>query len=145
MESTKTVILHRQKDMGTIFIFQRNNCWATMEKRGIRPLLGDPSTWYLTDGLRPPPGKVEAVTVLVASPSKDYYKDFLACCHTAPLHYLPIWSLNELNIVAKWYKQSQEEVEERYLLVGGIARYVLEKRHVENESPKTLRQILFRR
>lgn len=133
MESTKAVILHRQKDNGQIFVFQKNNFWVACDKRDILHLLRNSSTWYLTDSLNPPSGEVKAVTILVASPSRDLYKDFLKYSRTVSIpYYLPVWSLEELNIVSKWYKRSKKDVEERYCLIGGIPRFVLEMDDVEN-------------
>jgi hypothetical protein len=126
METTKTVILRRQKDEKAIHVFQNDGCWKTRNIDQIDEFLEDPTTWYLTDALQPPPGVVKAITILVSSPAKKYYSEFLKDSCAPPLHYLPIWSLEELKLLANSYSKSLEEVEDRFNLIGGIPRYVLE-------------------
>lgn len=70
--------------------------------------------------------RVHAVTILVASP-RDHYKTFIKYSVTDSLRYLPVWTLEELQQVADMYRLSKEVIQERYCLIGGIARYVLEK------------------
>jgi hypothetical protein len=126
-KTTETVILRRQVNHESIYVFQNNGCWIASYDTDIRMFLNDPTTWYLTDALRPPPNIVEAITILVSSPSEKYYSKFLDYLPVPPLHYLPIWSLKELKLAAKSYSISLEEVEERFGKIGGIARFVLEK------------------
>lgn len=128
INTTKTVILHRQADEGKIFIFQGNRCWTTCDEEDISELLSDKTAWYLTDDLLDPPEEiVKATTILVSSPDHKHYKEFLRCSNTAPLHYLPVWCITELRIARKMYSRSQKQLENRYLLYGGIPRFVLEK------------------
>ena len=127
MRSTRTVILHRQIERGGIYVFQNSGCWETFNYSDIVHLLRDATTWYLTDSLEPPPALVDAVTILVSSPAQKYYSNFLKYLPIPPLHYLPIWSLEELKRVAHIYLKSPEEVEKRFDMIGGIARYVLEE------------------
>ena len=127
IKSTKTVILHRQMNHRRIYVFQNDGCWIVSYDADIQMLLTDPDTWYLTDALLTPPASVEAVTILVSSPAEKYYSDFLKYSSTAPLHYLPTWSLEELKRVAHVYSKSPEEVEKRFDMIGGVPRYVLEK------------------
>ena len=127
MKVKGAVILHRQLDAGEIYVFQNEGCWMTMNRKHIRLLLKDPDTWYLTDALLPPPGQLSAVTILVSPPFKEYYSTFLSMSHVAPLHYLPVWSLEELKLVAKAYLKEPVYVEERFDKIGGVPRYVLEK------------------
>ena len=70
---------------------------------------------------------MNAITILVSSPSEKYYGDFMKLLPIPPLHYLPTWSLEELKRVAHVYFKSPEVVEERFNMIGGIARYVLEE------------------
>ncbi len=127
-KSTPTVIMRREKDEGTIFVFQKKRCWRTKNPDDIDGLLEEPTTWYLTDTLSKPPGEIiKAVTIVVASPARKHYKEFLKHSATAPLHYMPIWSLDELHIARQAYSMSAEEVEKGYCLIGGIPRFVLEK------------------
>ena len=129
METTKTVIIHRKFERGGIYVFQNSGCWETFNYSDVAGLLKDDSTytWYLTDTLEPSPARVKAVTILVSSPSEKYYSEFLEDSSVPPLHYLPVWSLEELKLTAESYSKSPEEVEKRFNMIGGIPRYVLEK------------------
>ena len=129
METTKAVIIHRQFERGGIYVFQSSGCWETFNYSDVAGLLKDDSTytWYLTDALEPPPARVKAVTILVSSPARKYYSTFLPLSLVAPLYYLPIWSLEELQLVAPLYSRSPKIVEKRFARIGGIPRYVLEK------------------
>ena len=129
MEVTKTVILRRHMDEKVIYVFQNEGCWATQDDSKILRFLNDETTWYLTDTLEPPPGQVEAITILVASPARRHYETFSRYLNTAPLHYFPVWSLEELKLVAPFYSRELKDVEERYYKIGGVPRYVLEKDH----------------
>ena len=126
-EDTKTVILHRQMNHGNIYGFRNDGCWVVPSSTNIRMLLKDPETWYLTDALLIQPQAVDAVTILVSPPSEKYYSEFIEYTSTLMLHYLPVWSLEELQRVAHVYLRSPEEVERRFNMIGGIPRYVLEK------------------
>ena len=142
-EDTKTVILHRQMNHKNIYGFHNDGCWVVPSSTDIRMLLDDLNTWYLTDALQPQPEKVNAITVLVSSPAEKYYSDFFNYSSIPPHHYLPVWSLEELKHVAESYSRSPEEVEKRFNMIGGIARYVLEenvdlKEKVEEKISKLL-------
>ena len=91
--------------------------------------LNDETTWYLTDTLEPPPGQVEAITILVASPARRHYETFSRYLNTAPLHYFPVWSLEELKLVAPFYSRELKDIEKRYYMIGGVPRYLLEKNY----------------
>ena len=125
-ETTKTVILHRQLDRKRIYVFQNDGCWKTENTGDINAFLDDSTTWYLMDALKSPTGPVNAVTILVSSPSKMYYSAFLKYIPVPFLHYLPLWSLEELKKTADSYSMNHEEIENRFKMIGGIARYVLE-------------------
>lgn len=126
METTEAVILRRQVDRGRIYVFTKNECFMTKDDSHIDLLLLHESTWYLTDTLSPLPGVANATTLLVCSPSRKHYSDFLKIDGTICL-YMPLWSLNELLEVAPVYKLEVEDVTTRYLFVGGVVRYVLEQ------------------
>ena len=89
--------------------------------------LNDLNTWYLADTLLSSPDGAKGTTILVSSPSEKHYSEFLKCSHVVPLHYLPIWSLDELKLMAPSYKRSEDVVEKRFDMIGGLPRYVLEK------------------
>ena len=137
METKRTVIIHRQIERGGIYVFQDSGCWVTFNYRRYAGFLKDEDLyWYLTDALEPPPARVEAVTILVSSPARKYYSTFLPLSHVAPLYYLPIWSLEELQLVAPIYSRSPKIVEKRFARIGGIPRYVLEKNAKLKENNK---------
>ena len=127
MKTTKTVILHRRAHKRRIYIFQNEGCWRTRKISDIDDLLDDPKTWYLTDALKPPPEERDSITILVSSPAGKYYETFIKYPGTAPLYYLPTWSLEELNIAAPYFGVKPQLVESRFDKIGGIPRYVLEK------------------
>ena len=129
MEATKTVILRRHMDEKVIYVFQNEGCWATQDDSKILGFLNDGTTWYLTDTLEPPPGQVEAITILVASPARRHYEAFSRYLNTAPLHYFPVWSLEELKLVAPFYSRELKDIEKRYYKIGGVPRYLLEKNY----------------
>ena len=136
METRRTVILHRNMERGCIYVFQDSGCWETFNYAEIASFLKDVNTWYLTDTLDPPPALVEAVTILVSSPARRHYSTFLKLLPMPPLHYLPLWSLDELKLVASSYGRKPEIVEERFKKIGGIARFVLEE---DGELDKTIK------
>ena len=131
-ETTKTVILHRNSDSGRIYVFQNDGSWMTRNFDNVDRFLSDSTTWYLTDALLSPPGPLPAVTILVSSPSRMYYSTFLKYIPIPFLHYLPTWSLEELKKTANSYSMEEKEIEKRFNMIGGVARYVLEdKRPLE--------------
>jgi hypothetical protein len=127
MKVNGKVILHRQADKGRIYIFQNNECRMTHNPGNIEGFLDDPATWYLADALLPPPEEEKAVTILVSSPARKYYSKFLECSNATQLYYLPIWSLEELQLVAPFYSKTSRVIKERFAIIGGLPRYVIEK------------------
>ena len=128
-ETTKTVILHRQMNSKHIYGFQNDKCWVVPSSTDIGVFLNDPNNWYLADTLEPPPDAVNAVTILVASPARRHYETFSRYLNAAPLRYFPVWSLEELKLVAPFYSRELKDIEKRYYMIGGVPRYVLEKNH----------------
>ena len=126
-KKTKTVIYRRQNDGELAYVFQNDGCWETSNISGLLRFFDDPDTWYLTDSLMPPPEERNATTILVSSPVGKFYKAFLKYSGTAPLHYLPVWSLKELKLMAPYFGRKPRLVESRFAQIGGIPRYVLEK------------------
>jgi hypothetical protein len=110
MEIKGTVILHRRADLGPIYVFQREGCWIALDSKDILLLLMDPTIWYLTDALLQSPDGAKGVTIVVSPPEEKYYSKFLDLSHVAPLHYLPIWSLEELKLVASSYGKNENMV-----------------------------------
>jgi hypothetical protein len=127
LKITEMAILHRRSDRGSIYVFQNDGCWVTSNLDSLRRFLKDPATWYLTDALLQSPDESKAVTIVVSSPAEKYYSEFLNAPHVALLHYLPVWSLDELNLAAPLYERDEDVVKKRFAIIGGIPRYVLEK------------------
>ena len=127
--TTETVILRREKDEGRILVFQRNDCWITKNPDLIDQYLDDKCTWYLTDTLSKPPGEiVKAVTIVVSSPATKHYSEFLKHSATDILRFLPVWSLEELHASCSLFSTMEDQVTERHTLIGGLVRFVLEKK-----------------
>ena len=126
MDSTKTVVLRQESDEGYDYIFRNDGCWRTNDPYDNgRDLLKDSDSWYLADSLESQPGTSRATTVAVMYPYKYQFNAFLKFSHVAELHYLPVWSLEELKKAAPLHKRSLKEVGERHGLIGGIPFYVL--------------------
>eukprot|EP00842_Homolaphlyctis_polyrhiza_P004700 jgi/Hompol1/5230/HPOL_004312-RA len=134
MDGVGIVVLRRAKDYGLIYVFEKTRCWTTSKYDDVVDWLFLPDTWYLTDTLATPPGEFKAVTIVVASPARVHYKEFLKYSSTDSLRYLPVWSLDELKQAAALYDIEPGSIEQRYCLIGGIARYVLEKQKEDLSS-----------
>jgi Cdc6-like AAA superfamily ATPase len=128
------VVVHRAKDNPFLYVFSNRGCFKTSDYVFVaNEFLDKPFTWYLTDTLPNGPSAVSAKTIVVASPARPHYKEFLKYPKTSSLLYLPVWSLEELLLARGIFGLSAATVEERFNLIGGIARFVLEK----PESPET--------
>ena len=127
METIKTVILHRQIEHEIIYVFQGSGCWDTFDSNDIVAFLEDPTIWYLTDSLTPSPTLANAIIILVSPPLRKYLSDRSKDPSIPSVHYLTTWSLEEPKRAAHVYLKFPEEVEKRFCLMGGIARYVLEE------------------
>jgi hypothetical protein len=84
-----------------------------------------PETFYLLDGLNADPVYSECLTLFIASPHNNNFKDWHYHETITPL-YFPIWSWDELRQCRELCYQgiSEETVKSRYERYGGIARYV---------------------
>jgi hypothetical protein len=140
MEETEAVILRRHLDRGRIFVFTKHGGFMTTKDVDIDPLLDKESTWYLTDTLDPPPGIAVATTLLVCSPARKHYSQFLKLGGTIKL-YMPLWSWSEFLRAAPTYNVNAKDLASRYKYFGGVARYVLER---EVNPVKFLRESLNR-
>jgi hypothetical protein len=126
IKTTKTVILQRQQDDGCIYVFRNDGCWRTDDSDDrANDFLDEESSWWLTDDVLPAPGLSSATTFLVSPPIREYYSSFLKNQPALPEHYLPVWSLEELKLVAPYYSKSPKEIEDRFDKIGGLALYVL--------------------
>ncbi|ORY42313.1 hypothetical protein BCR33DRAFT_718472 [Rhizoclosmatium globosum] len=127
-QGVKTIVLHRAKDGSNIFVFSETGCFIFTDLNDVkRTYLYDKNTWYLTDTLPNGPCAVSAITVVVASPARKHYKEFLKFWKSHPLLYLPVWNPSELLLARKLYDVSAEDVETRFHLIGGIPRFVFDK------------------
>ena len=118
MEPNKTVIIHREKDGGYIYVFQHDRCWGTFNYSDVDEFLDDPTTWYLVDSYSNRPAEVKAIIILMSSPSTQE-EMYFRCSATAHPYYLPVWSLEELKMIAPFFSTNLRTVEEQYNLVGG--------------------------
>jgi ABC-type cobalamin/Fe3+-siderophores transport system ATPase subunit len=123
-QENEMIILHRACDAKQIFVFTKGDCYSTTGLHTIQHMLYEPTTWYLTDTLSPPPGQYLATTILVASPDRRHYSEFLKHTLGVHLHYLPVWTLDELLILAPKYSLSKAVVLERFRMIGGIPRFI---------------------
>ena len=127
-EAAKTVVLCRESDNGRIYVFQNDGCWRTHELYEAIMFLKDPSSWYLTDSPESRPAEVGATTIWVTSlRRRDRMVDKYIQC-VLP-YYLPVWTLEELKLSAFLYSRDLQWIKERYDLIGGIPRFVLERKN----------------
>jgi hypothetical protein len=105
METTKTVVLHRRVDLGLIYVFRNEECRITYDFDYVGQFLERPTTWYLTDALLQSSGGAKGVTIVVSTPDRKYYSAFRKDVRIAPLHYLPTWSLKELQLNTPLYSR----------------------------------------
>ena len=125
-KGAKTVVLCRESDNGRIYVFQNDGCWRTHEFWDVEKFLEDPSSWYLTDSTESRPAVVDATTIWVV-PFRSRLRMWLKYNHCSSPYYLPVWSLEELEMTAFLYSRDLQLVKERYTLIGGIPRFVLER------------------
>ncbi|RHZ47946.1 hypothetical protein Glove_564g54 [Diversispora epigaea] len=88
--------------------------------------LNKPNVWYIVDGKIPV--KVEAKTILVCSPKKDYYRNFDKYIGTT-IRFMPVWSWNEIETCRNrmFNKLNKSYVKDLFLKWGGIPQFILEK------------------
>jgi hypothetical protein len=125
-KTTKTVIFRRESDNGRFYVFQNDRCWRTHDFHDISEFLRDPTTWYIVDSFEFRPQEVKATTILIIS-LRYRFLMYAKYIDTVRPYYLPIWSLEELNTVASLCSKDLRLVRERYNLIGGIPRFVLER------------------
>ena len=90
----------------------------------VEELLAEPETYYLFDagtGSNVFPYLVNAKTIVFSAPNRANYVDYSK--HANPkILYMPVWTLDELNQV---WTDSDEELQARYNIWGGIPRVIL--------------------
>ena len=91
-------------------------------------------TFYILDGLDAKPVHSECLTLFIASPRSNHFKDWHYHAQITP-SYFPVWSLNELrDCRALCYPEFDVATVDR----GGIARYVF----WPNEEPPSLEGVI---
>jgi hypothetical protein len=96
---------------------------------GACAVLQDPDNFYLIDPGNPASiTNVPAHTVLAASPNKAHYHEWVKRANT-PMLCMPVWKKEELESMNKVLlggnpMLSNEQLEERYNMIGGIPRYI---------------------
>jgi hypothetical protein len=123
IQGNETIVLHRACDGNRVFVFTKTNCYQTFGLERVHHMLDDPATWYLTDTLTPPPGQYLATTILVASPDRRHYSEFLKHTLGVHLHFMPVWSLDEVLDVVSKRSLPEDVVVERFHMIGGIPRF----------------------
>ena len=94
-------------------------------------LLSRSNIWHLYDRTEPPKGlSSENITVMVSSPGRETYKDYVKCCHFGRM-YMPLWNYKELELINRLRtpstsRLSEERLRERFQLCGGIARHIFD-------------------
>ena len=106
----------------------------------IRTPFWTPSLWCLIDSADPISRlgqiNVDNCSILLAtSPREDYLRGFKKLVPTPHLFYMPLWSRDELQSIARLYTNAGWE--KRFIALGGIPRYVLED--VSREPEELLR------
>ncbi|KXZ41316.1 hypothetical protein GPECTOR_559g579 [Gonium pectorale] len=95
------------------------------ERSSFSNVLGNPATWYITDGV-PPQLNCQARTVLLTSPKRETYKEMSKAA--ASMLYMPYWELGELLACRSLLYCTVDEAlaKELYQHYGGVVRYVLQ-------------------
>jgi hypothetical protein len=121
------VVLDRQKDLKRSYIFQSDKCWVTSDSSKIRRVLDDPTSWYLIDSHKSMSLYPNPVTIYMTWPAKRYFRWFPILPGTAKLLFLPPWSLKELRLAAPLCLRDRRVIKDRWEMIGGNPRFVLEK------------------
>uniref|UniRef100_A0A6B2L3H8 Uncharacterized protein n=1 Tax=Arcella intermedia TaxID=1963864 RepID=A0A6B2L3H8_9EUKA len=120
----KTIVLYRKSDLGRIYCYSdRQLRTVSLSDPYLAIYLSHPKTWYLVDSI-PDPGKVNAITVNVASTRLDNYREFKKYPNVVTF-YMPVWNLLEIDIAATQCFDpplSLHTVSERFADFGGIPR-----------------------
>jgi hypothetical protein len=121
------VVLDREKDLKRSYVFRSDKCWVTSDFSEIRRILDDPNSWHLIDSHKNMSLHARPITIFMTWPIQRYFQLFPMLPGTAKLHFLPPWSIEELELAAPLYSRGQEVVDDRYYMIGGNPRFVLEK------------------
>ncbi|GES98289.1 hypothetical protein GLOIN_2v1847979 [Rhizophagus clarus] len=98
------------------------------DTNGIERYLRRLDVWYIVDGKEPK--EVKAKTILICSPRKDHYWDFLKYDGVVTSRFMPTWSRKEINECrSKLYDEivSLDLAKRLFDKWGGIPRFVLQR------------------
>jgi hypothetical protein len=134
MQKNATVIYDKVKKFPILF----NDRTAVVGETlfSFYDLLNKPDVWYIVDGKAPQ--DVDAKTILICSPKKDYYVEF----DKNPLtktRYMSTWDKREIDTC--WEEIYKDKVDKKVVDAlfdkwGGIPRFVLEKANEETQQSK---------
>ena len=136
----KTVVYHSAVK-GRTYLFSSTFC-SVVEgdvgtgQKAFSEQLNDPSTYYICDSATP--AARPCYMLLITSPDPLIWKKVTKQIGTE--RYMPVWSLDELRQLWSVTKDFRDitpaELEQRYNVWGGSARYVLER--AKTEKPANL-------
>jgi len=131
----KPILYQSGKDF---FYFELDKVFYIDRKAAVQIAISD-KTFYILDGLDTEPVHSEFLTLSMASPRSNYFKNWHYHAQITP-SYFPVWSLNELrDCRALCYPMfDAATVDRRYKQYGGIARYVF----WPNEEPPSLEGVI---
>jgi hypothetical protein len=128
----KETVVYQRHAFEHWYLFTPNGQVACGPKTALPRVLQDSNTWYLVD--TDSPLQHYARTVMVSSPCKDHYKEFMKL--DVCVLYMPIFSLDEIHECRKIIRplMTEEEANKLYSRWGGISRYVLELTERKHKS-----------
>ncbi|CAB4441894.1 unnamed protein product [Rhizophagus irregularis] len=122
-----TVVYDNQKESNPIVFESGKNAFISNSEI-IKPYLQNSKVWYIVDGKEPK--SVDAKTILICSPKRNYYNKFDNYEGVVVARFMPIWSWEEIKQCRKGlynYEVEKKLAKDLFLMWGGIPRYVLEK------------------
>ncbi|RYE83127.1 MAG: hypothetical protein EOO65_04440 [Methanosarcinales archaeon] len=126
LNAGKTAVLVQQDPLEptpTVTVFHDETVWRASSTDSVFAMTSDPNVVHVYDGVRPDTLSVN--TILIAPPDRSLWRKVMKV-HGTRLLQLPAFSLHELLQLQQLEPSiSPEEVSERYALVGGNARLVM--------------------
>jgi len=118
----QTIVYDNGSMKRRLLITQDGIAWAPLNNWQVfGEYLDQKTTYYIVDAIAPP--AVQAKTLLVTSPRKNIWHEFSK--QNAAVHYMPIWTEEELLRCAPGFELDANLVKELFGKWGGIPRYVL--------------------
>jgi hypothetical protein len=122
----KRTVVYQSYKVKDAWVFHANGSVMPFMKRDVEALgvLDDASTVFISDSLEPP--SVKAFTLLITSPKRERWKEFLKNDNATRL-FFPVFSAGEIEDMRRtcYPQRNAVEVQERYTRWGGVPRYVL--------------------